>query len=157
MRFEHVIIINDPTDLMTSPLTMEQVWQGLLLRARAPQLFMQGVERVSVDETDATLILREMQLGNLMVRDRIHLEAPFKMHFDTEANDQHPGGQLYVTVEAPANETLIIRFVYETPHDDSGQGEEAQLLGYLKAAYRANDVDAVRRIRELAEAGKLEG
>ncbi|MBB5020356.1 hypothetical protein HNQ59_003675 [Chitinivorax tropicus] len=155
MRFEHVIVINDPGHPLATPLTVNQVWQGLLLRARAPQLFMQGVERISVDES-SDVLLREMLLGQLLVRDRIHLQAPHRLHFETEPSDQHPGGQLVVTIEAPTAETLIVRFVYDTPHDESAEGEEAQLLGYLKAAYQANDVDAVRRIRELAAAGKLD-
>ncbi|MEW9900365.1 SRPBCC family protein [Chitinivorax sp. PXF-14] len=155
MQFEHIVVINDPNNPMLADLSPSQIWQGLVMRVEAPQLFLDNVERVTIEERGDSLIVREMQLGKLLVRDRIHLEPARRMHFETEPSELHGGGKLTVTLESPAAGTLLLRFAYETPHDDTADTEDAKLLGYLKAAYRANDVDAVRKIRELAEAGKL--
>ena len=45
MNFEHLIQINDPLNPFVESMTREQVWQGIVLRAEQPQLFVIGLDR----------------------------------------------------------------------------------------------------------------
>jgi hypothetical protein len=44
LRFEHLVEINDPANPTLEPLTADQLWQGLVLRAESPELFMLGLD-----------------------------------------------------------------------------------------------------------------
>ncbi|WP_035059226.1 SRPBCC family protein [Andreprevotia chitinilytica] len=158
MYFEHAVVINEPGNPLVTPLSIEQLWNGLVLRAEAPDLFLDHVDEVRILERSAGVLLREMQMGNLMVRDRIKLTPHQSVHHDTEANEQHQGGTLTITIEVPEAEQLLVRFVYNTPveeHDPQAGEGEANYVAYLKAAYRNMDVEALRKIRSMAEAGEL--
>ncbi|SMC29041.1 protein of unknown function [Andreprevotia lacus DSM 23236] len=158
MYFEHLVLVNDPDNPMVEPLTLEQLWNGLILRAEAPDLFLEHIESVRILERSAGSLLREMQLGTLTVRDRITLVPLQSVRHDTEPNEQHAGGTLTVTIEAPEAEQLLVRFIYDTPvpdHDPNAGEGETNYAAYLKAAYRQMDVEALQRIRMMAEQGEL--
>ena len=40
MKFEHLIEINDPLNPLIDPLSVDQLWRGLVLRAESPKLFV---------------------------------------------------------------------------------------------------------------------
>ncbi|AOX99709.1 SRPBCC family protein [Jeongeupia sp. USM3] len=159
MRFEHLIEVNDANNPAVVALTTTQLWQGLMLRVETPQRFLEHIERVTVLERGDGWLLREVDFGRFVARDRITLVPHSVVRFDTEANAQHPGGSLAITLESPEEGHLFLRFVYDTPVPEpaAGAGEgEINYAAYLKAAYRQMDIDMMRHLRELAVLGQLD-
>ncbi|MBS1154610.1 MAG: hypothetical protein H6R07_534 [Proteobacteria bacterium] len=154
MHYEHLVAVNDLTNLLTPVITRAQLWQGLLLKAESPQLFNQHIESVTILERTATLLWREVNFGNMLVRERIHLQEGFSLLHDTEPGEQHAGGKLRVQIEEPTANDLFVRFSYETPTPNDP--EALQLVGYLQEMWRQMDTDSIRKIRELAETGRLD-
>lgn len=53
MRFEHLIEVNNLEDPRADVLSREQLWNGLLLRAKAPSLFIPHMDGFAiVEESD---------------------------------------------------------------------------------------------------------
>ncbi|MBX9850071.1 MAG: DUF1857 family protein, partial [Rhodocyclaceae bacterium] len=44
MNFEHLIEINAPGNPMIEPLSRNQLWQGLVIRAENPELSVLGLD-----------------------------------------------------------------------------------------------------------------
>ncbi|KAF0815210.1 hypothetical protein IGB42_00287 [Andreprevotia sp. IGB-42] len=158
MYFEHLVVVNEPGNPLVEPLTLAQLWNGLVLRAEAPDLFLEHIESVRILERGPGTLLREIELGVLTVRDRITLTPHQSVHHVTEASDQHEGGTLTISIEVPEEEQLLVRFVYDTPvpeHDPAAGEGEANYAAYLKAAYQQMDVEALKKVRQMAEQGEL--
>lgn len=156
MHYEHLVAVNDPTNPTLALLTRSQLWRGLMLRVESPQLFNPHIETVSILDRSDVLIVREMDFGNLLVRDHIHLHTEHEIHYDTQPGGQHLGGSLKLGIEEPEADFLLVRFTYDTPTpDDDPQAKE--LNAYLKEMWRQMDVDSIVKIRELAETGRLDG
>ncbi|MDR3414254.1 MAG: SRPBCC family protein [Formivibrio sp.] len=154
MHYEHLVAVNDLTNPLTTVITRSQLWQGLLLKAESPQLFHPHIESVTILERTATLIRREVNFGNMLVREHIHLQEALSLHHDTEPGKNHAGGKLLVQIEEPNADNLLVRFGYEIP--DPTDPEATKLIGYLQEMWRQMDVDSIRKIRELAETGHLD-
>lgn len=157
MHFEHLIEINDPNNPLLVPLTVPQLWRGLLFRAEAPGLFMEQLDEVTILLREEGFMERELRFGKLRVHDRIWFEPQRQVRYQTTPSAEHGGGSLTMTIEQPEPERLFLRFAYHTPlPEQNGEGgEEAQFIPYVKAAYRDADVHTVRVIREMAERGEL--
>jgi hypothetical protein len=48
LYFEHLVEINDPADPLADPLSLEQVWTGLMYRVHEPTVFLPGLDRCVV-------------------------------------------------------------------------------------------------------------
>ena len=155
MHYEHLVAVNDLTNPLTSVITRTQLWQGLLLKAESPQLFHPHIESVTILERTQSLLWREVNFGNMLVRERIHLQELVSLRHDTEPGQNHAGGTLLVQIEEPSADNLFVRFSYETPTPNDPEAQ--QLIGYLQEMWRQLDVDSIRKIRELAESGRLDG
>ncbi len=166
MRFEHLVQINDPLLPLLDELSREQVWRGLVLRAEQPLQFILGLEGFAVrarEEQRARVTLaRTLDFGSFCVRDRVHLTPMQETQIQTEAGASWPASRLTIRIEEPGPEQLYLRFIYEFD-DDAGDAPGARALDELSAqtlelrrqAYRASDLDTVKRIRDLAEQGQL--
>ncbi|MBV8156762.1 MAG: DUF1857 family protein [Dyella sp.] len=155
MRFEHLVEINDPANPTLEPLTADQLWQGLVLRAESPELFMLGLDRAEIVERGDGWIERVLHFGKAHVRDRVVYEPRRSVRYESAATAEHAGGTLTMSVETPTSAALLVRFVYETtmPNvDESGDGRYAEIV---KSAYHEADLDTVRKIREIAVTGRL--
>ncbi|MGV1121985.1 AtaL-like protein, partial [Xanthomonas translucens] len=69
------------------PLTRAQLWEGLVLRAEQPQLFVIGLERCEILERTGTTLERELHFGNVVVRDSVTLTPDESVRYDVRAND----------------------------------------------------------------------
>jgi hypothetical protein len=154
MQFEHLVAVNDLTAQTTSILTRAQLWQGLLLRAVEPQRFNPHIEAVTILERSAHLMVREIDFGNMQVRDDIELKDGSEILYRTTPGEKHAGGQLAVRIEEPQEYALFVRFTYQTPAPENTP-EEIELGRYLKKMWQEMDVDAIKLIRELAEEGRF--
>ncbi len=157
MNFEHLIQINDPLNPLVETLTREQLWEGLVLRAEQPQLFVIGLDSCTIlSRTDLTLE-RELHYGSATVRDRVTLTPNKSVRYDILATQAHVGGSLTMTIEEPNAAQLFLRFQYETTLPTADTEDARQTTEIVKSAYRESDIDTVRLIRQYASTPKEPG
>jgi Domain of unknown function (DUF1857) len=150
LHFEHLIQINDPLNPLVEALSREQLWEGLVLRAEQPQLFVLGLDSCTIlSRTDRTLE-RELHYGHATVRDRVTLVPNESVRYDILATEAHVGGSLTMTIEQPDDVQLFLRFRYETTLPVPDTEDARQTSEIVKSAYRETDIDTVRLIRYYA-------
>jgi hypothetical protein len=150
LNFEHLIQINDPLNPLVEKLTREQLWEGLVLRAEQPQLFVIGLDSCTIlSRTDLTLE-RELHYGSATVRDRVTLTPNESVRYDILPTQAYVGGSLTMTIEQPNASQLFLRFQYETTLPTADTEDARQTTEIVKSAYRESDIDTVRLIRQYA-------
>lgn len=155
MYFEHLIEINNPLNPLIEPLSVEQVWQGLMYRVEEPTVFLPGLERCTILSRQGDRVERELHFGPASVRDTVTFRHLEWVCFESLATSEHAGGRLTIRFDQPAAEHLYLRFTYETTLPDGMEaGEGVQVSEYVKAAYRESDLDTVRIIRLIAANGR---
>jgi hypothetical protein len=155
LHFEHLIEINDPLDPSLEPLTADQLWQGLVLRAREPAEFMLGLDRALILAEVDNVLQRELHFGAARIRDTVTLTPKREVQYDTHATAEHAGGSLTMTIEQNDAAGLFVRFIYNTTMADVEPGGDSRYADIVCSAYHEADVDTVRKIRELASLGRL--
>jgi hypothetical protein len=156
LNFEHLIQINDPLNPLVEALTREQLWEGLVLRAEQPQLFVIGLDSCSILSRTESTLERELHYGQATVRDRVTLTPQQSVRYDILATAEYVGGSLTMTIEQPDELQLFLRFQYKTSlpsADDNGDADARQTEEIVKSAYRESDIDTVRLIRQFVGAG----
>ncbi|MFN0162278.1 MAG: SRPBCC family protein [Burkholderiales bacterium] len=155
MKFAHLVQINDPFNPLIDPLTREQVWGGLKLRALDPQRFSANIDAARLVEQGPDWVRRELRFGSLVVHDTVRFFAPDRLCVEVEPELAVARSRMITTIEAPYPGQLFVRFEYETgvPPGSAPAGEFYE--GFVKQAYVAADVDAVRLIRRLAAQSEL--
>lgn len=155
MRFEHIVQVNalDQPDLPW--LTREQVWRGLALRAYDPAHFILGLEGCAIrahERHDTHEVLqRTLHFGSFEVQDTVTLHPLEQTRIEVQASEHWPRSSAIARIEEPEPGSLFIRFLYEL--DDTApteQGLPDPMLRAREQAYKAADMDTVKRIRELA-------
>jgi hypothetical protein len=155
MRFEHLLQINDPLNPLIDPLTRDQLWRGLMRYVETPVAFVEGLDRGSVTARRDNNLQRELQFGHHRVRDEVTLVPLQSIHVATQASPEIPAGSLTITIEDHGTNLLFVRFLYQTfPQGHPPVGDEYREV--VKVAYQHADIDIIRRIREYADAGRLD-
>lgn len=155
MNFEHLVVVNDPANPLITTLTREEVWFGLLCRVEDSRPFLPGLQACRVLERSDTELLRELDFGSVVIRDRVTLQPMEWVRFESERTAEHPGGVLTIGIEEPAPETMVLRFCYATTLTDRS-AEDARYAEFVKSAYHQSDIDTLRVIRMIAESGRLQ-
>lgn len=156
MRFTHLVQVNDLTNPLIDPLTREQLWRGLKLRAEDPMQFVIGLDHCDLVRHAGNELARELRFGRLTVRDRVSFTPMERVRYEVEATGEVPGATLVTTIEEPEPEQLFVRFAYDTKAIEGGPPVDPYYQQFMKEAYKEADIDAVRTIRRLATEGKLE-
>ena len=155
MNFSHLIQVNDPTNLLIEALTREQLWNGLVLRAERPALFVLALDEVHILERNEHTLIRELRFGKAKIRDKVCFENLQQVRYDTDADGDIPAATLVMRIEEPQSGQLFVRFEYETP-GGLGQGDEDEFYsGFVKNAYMKADLDTIFNIRRLVDEGQL--
>ena len=155
MNFEHLIQINDPLNPLVEAMTREQLWEGLVLRAEQPQLFVIGLDSCTILSRTESTMERELHYGQATVRDHVTLTPQQSVRYDTLATADYVGGSLTMTIEQPDELQLFLRFEYKTslPSAEANTDPDAhQTEEIVKSAYRESDIDTVRLIRQYVSA-----
>ena len=153
MKFEHLIQINDLQNPLIETLSRDQVWQGLLHRVEDATPFLPGLERCTVVERHTDHLLRELDFGAALIRDRVTLVESHWVRFEILPSETHAGGTLTITIEEPEPLSLFLRFAYATSFASDPRTEDRAYVEYIKSAYQQSDLDCVRIIRTLAAGG----
>ena len=151
MNFEHLIEINDPGNPLLEPLSRNQLWQGLVLRAENPELSVIGLDACIMLERRADYLRRELRFGSLRINDEVFLEPRQSVRYEIMASEQFAASTLTMRIEEPYPGRYFIRFIYANVDDENDE----LVHGHLIQAYEQADKDTVAVIRELAKMGKL--
>jgi hypothetical protein len=156
MKFEHLIEINDPLNPLIEPISLEQLWRGLVLHAHSPKLFVPHLDACDISELSSEGFRRRRRFGELVIDDRVILTALKELRYEVHAQGEISASSLVVTIEMPADEALFVRFRYDDGHDAATDAANSMYDEFKKSAYQEADIDAIRIIRELADAGRLD-
>lgn len=151
MNFEHLIEINDPNNLLLEPLSRNQLWQGLVLRAEKPELSAVGLDACIILERRADYMHRELRFGAMRVYDEVFFEPMQAVRYEIMASEQFTACTLSMRIEEPYPGRLFIRFTYANVDNQNDE----MVRDHLEQAYIQADIDTVGVIRELAKRGKL--
>ncbi len=156
MKFEHLVVVNEPANPLIPDLSREQLWFGLLCRAEDPRPFLPGLDTCRILEREEHSLVRELRFGSTVIRDRVTLVPMDSVVFESERTEEHAGGTLTIRIEEPNPDELVLRFVYRTTLPEAGSGSEGMVAEFVKAAYHESDIDTVRMIRRIAESGRIQ-
>lgn len=155
MKFAHLIEINDPLNPLIDPLTRDQLWRGLIVRAESPKSFVPWLDRCNITERSPLSISRELQYGALIVRDRVTFLPKDQIRYHVPPQKDIPESTLTMTIEEPEPDILFVRFEYDNGTDDPGESVDAFYNEYRRSAYQESDIDTIRIIRQMVEEGLL--
>ena len=164
MKFEHLIEINDPLNPLIDALTREQLWRGLVLRAESPKLFVPHLDECTILDRESGngsasaggSFGRSLRYGQLVIADRVLLTPLQQVRFEVAAQGEIAASSLTMSIEAPNEHTLFVRFKYDDGHDAQTDQANAMYDEFKKSAYQEADIDTIRIIREMAAAGRLD-
>jgi hypothetical protein len=91
------------------------------------------------------------------VRDRVTLQDRQSVRYDILPTADYVGGSLTMTIEQPDELQLFLRFEYTTTLPVSDDQDAVQTQEIVKSAYRENDIDTVRLIRQYVVARQEPG
>ncbi len=156
MKFEHLVEINDLTNPLIDVITREQLWRGLVMRAESPKIFMPYMDQCVITPIDAFSMSRVLHFGEFVVEDIVTLTPMKCVRCDIKAQGDIAPSSLRMQIEEPNPEHLFVRFTYEMQGRDVDDAESDMVEKYRYSAYEEADIDTIRIIRELAEAGRLD-
>jgi hypothetical protein len=156
MKFEHLIEINDPLNPLIDPITREQLWRGLVLHADSPKLFVPHLDECTIAERSSGSFRRRRRFGQLVIEDRVILTPLQEVRYEVHQQGEISASSLTVSIEAPSEDTLFVRFRYDDGHDAATDAANAMYDEFKKSAYQEADIDAIRIVRELAAQGRLD-
>ena len=156
MKFEHLVQINDPLMPLLDPLTRTQVWRGLVRRAEDPVPFVLGLDACEILERGENFLRRALHFGSIVLIDSVRFEPETRVRYASDLAGPHAGSTLTVTIEEPGPYVMFVRFDYETLQT-AADADDARYDGARRNAYREADIDTIRKIREYAANGALDG
>lgn len=155
MKFAHLIEINDPLNPLLDPLSRAQIWRGLVLRATTPTTFVPHLDRCTLLEQSGLHLVRELQFGDVILRDKVRFLPQQQVIYEVPAQEGIPPSRLTMTIEEPEPDVLFVRFEYENEVSAEQDAVNAMYDDFRRSAYKESDIDTIRVIRQLAEAGHL--
>jgi phage pi2 protein 07 len=78
------------------------------------------------------------------------------VRYEVHAQGEISASSLTVTIEAPEEHILFVRFRYDDGHDAATDAANAMYDEFKKSAYQEADIDTIRILRELAAEGRLD-
>ena len=142
-----------------TPLTREQVWQGLERKARDARLFLPPglCTRCDVTEESATHFVREATIAGQDLREIIVLEPSAKVTF-FQATGPREGAIVNEVFEDEAGQLQLKFYCYlglrgKTPGGPEEQAEQAQFDS--DKGYKAALLSTLKRTREMLADGTL--
>jgi hypothetical protein len=141
---------------LIDPLSREQLWRGLVLRAERPTLFVLALDACEITERSENGISRTLQFGKLIIHDEVQFAPQQQVRYHVPQQNEIPASDLTMTIEEPAAGALFVRFEYDD-HQHAADDAEAEFYNnFRRDAYKESDIDTVRKIRELAMEGQLD-
>lgn len=153
LEFEHVVQVNDFDNASLPVLTRCQLWQGLVLRARSPDKFVQGLQCIS-EKLSSNKFMRTIEAGGSSFRESVILYPEKKICTRSVAHPSQIAAESTAHIEEPEQGYLFVRFSYK--RDLNNDDDRVNVGEHLKAAYVQVDRDAIAMIRMLAESRRFD-
>ncbi len=155
MKFEHRILINDPNNTTLPVFSRQQLWNGLVLRAESPQLFLPNLDGCLIIARELNGLSRALQFGDLKIHDHVHFDFLNFVHYRVPHQNDIPESSLRMTIEEPAPLFLSVRFDYESVRMATEELENAVYEKYRCAAYVESDAETIQVLRTMLKRGSL--
>lgn len=155
MKFEHLVEVNHPSVPTTQWLTLEQLWQGLVLRATQPKLFVPHLDICHICPLDENIVSRELHYGKLIISDQVHFTQQKSVHYAVPAQGEITASSLHMHIETPQPDVMLVRFVYQDQQNEAHNPTDVMVNDFRRSAYLESDLDIIRIIRECAITGEL--
>jgi hypothetical protein len=160
MKFAHLVQINDPLNPLIDPLTREQLWRGLMLRAENPKAFVPYLDACTLLERSALSMTRQLRYGELLIRDRVTFIAQSQVRYEIPEQKDIPASSLCMSIEEPQDGLLFVRFEYDGGPDQGSDAVDDNANAFYnefrRSAYQESDIDTIRVIRQLAASRQLD-
>jgi hypothetical protein len=148
LEFEHIVQVNEPENPTSTDISRAHLWEGLVLRARSPQRFIEGIECFSHPQNGECFV-REISAGDSHFYEDVTLEHESRVLTKTQRDKPQIHAESEATIEEPEAGYLFVRFRYRRELPDEHQAVD--IGEHLKAAYARLDNDAIKLIRVMAE------
>lgn len=155
MKFEHLIQINELHKESVPVITRDQLWKGLVLRAEAPELFMEHLDKCDIIDRSADTLQRVLHYGDLIIEDQVTLLPLIHIHYQVPKQGEVPASHMRMTIEEPEEHSLFVRFEYDIQDGMADTEENKMYNEFRRSAYQQADMDTIRIIRERIEQGDL--
>lgn len=156
MKFSHLIEINAPGNPLIASMSRATLWNGLVMRAERPTLFLIGLDSCDILERTEDSISRKLQFGPLVILDEVRFTPQQHVHYHVPKQDEIPMSDLKMTIEEPQPGALFVRFEYDDHASDAEENVDAFYNEFRRSAYQEADIDTIRMIRQLADEGQLD-
>ncbi len=156
MKFEHLIQINDHQNPFVPKMTREQLWNGLVLRAEFPKLFVSYLDACSITSRDLDSLTRSLQFGELKINDHVQFSFLSFVHYQVPRQGEIPESSMRMTIEEPTPQGLLVRFTYDSGHTEAEDMENATYNEYRFSAYVEGDIETIKVLREMHDQGRLD-
>lgn len=155
MKFEHLIEINDPKNALLPIFSREQLWNGLVLRAEFPKLFLSNLDECIITSREMDGLTRELKFGELTINDRVQFDFLNYVHYQVHQQGEIPNSSLRMTIEEPVPSVLFVRFNYDSGHTEAEDQENATYNEFRRSAYVEADIETINILREMHSLGRL--
>lgn len=156
MKFAHLVEINDPLNPLIDPLSRDQLWRGLVLRAETPKAFVPWLDQCRILEKSEHALSRELHYGDLVVRDRVTFLPREQVVYHVPPQKDIPASSLTMTIEEPESGIFFVRFEYDDGASETADNANAMYDDFRRSAYQESDIDTIRTIRQMAESKQLD-
>jgi Domain of unknown function (DUF1857) len=155
MKFEHLIEINDLKNSLIPRMTREQLWNGLVLRAEFPKLFVSYLDSCTITSRDLDSLTRTLQFGDLKIHDHVQFNFLTYVHYQVHQQGEIPESSMRMSIEEPQPAALFIRFTYDDGRSEAEDEENEVYNDFRRSAYVEADIDTVKVLREMHDIGRL--
>ncbi|MCD6027526.1 MAG: hypothetical protein K0R08_2045 [Solimicrobium sp.] len=155
MKFEHLIEINELDNPLIPVFSRKQLWNGLVLRAEFPKLFLFNLDTCTITSRSSEGLTRNLQFGELTINDQVQFSAMNFVHYQVPRQREIPTSSMRMTIEEQAFPHLFVRFSYDSEATESEDKENALYDRYRRSAYIEADLDTIKVLREMRSLGRL--
>ena len=111
LEFEHIVQVNEPENPTSADISRAHLWEGLVLRARSPQRFVEGIECFSHPQNGECFV-REISAGDSHFYEDVMLEHESRVLTKTQRDKPQIHAESEATIEEPEAGYLFVRFRY---------------------------------------------
>jgi hypothetical protein len=137
------------------PLTQDQVWRGLMMKAENAVLFVPRMQSCAVLERCSDGLLREVVNDGRRFREKITFTPPVEVLFERVGTDDNAGWITNVISESEHGLLLTFTFAVNLPSAAPGSAEERAKGEAMKESYVGAIRATLARVRQLVGEGKL--
>jgi hypothetical protein len=153
LHHEHIVRINDPTNVAGAWLTREQLWAGLHHTVVAPELLDETIDSASIEEILPGRLRREIRRGRCATHDEVELIPNESLHIRADAAGAFAGSTLTIRIEEPAPQMLFVRFTYDVCGLEEMRDQQED--NARCSAYHCLDIERIREVRRFVGNGDI--